>query len=97
MQPLKKKPAVNHPPVMKSNTVPRFKIISGLWNNAIYRITGGFLYSATSNLKRVTERIFTISKCFHRSRPKLFFTLDNKAAKKFKTIGACTGKYRFDF
>jgi hypothetical protein len=35
-----KKPAVNHPPVMKSNTVTRFKIISGLWNNAIYRITG---------------------------------------------------------
>jgi hypothetical protein len=69
---------------MKSNTVTRFKIISGLWNNAIYRITGGFLYAATSNLKRVAERIFTISKCFHRSRPKLFFPLHNKAATKFE-------------
>jgi hypothetical protein len=27
----------------------------------IYRITGGFLYAATSNFKRVTGRVFTIS------------------------------------
>ncbi len=37
-----------------------------------YRITGGFLYAATSILKRVTGRVFTISKCFHISKPKLY-------------------------
>jgi hypothetical protein len=37
----------------------------------IYRITGGSLYAATSNMKRVSGRIFTISKCFHKSKPKL--------------------------
>jgi hypothetical protein len=37
----------------------------------IYRITGGFLYAATSNLKRLTGKNFTMSKCFHRSKPKL--------------------------
>ncbi len=30
----------------------------------IYRITGGFLYAATSNFNGVTGRIFTISRCF---------------------------------
>jgi hypothetical protein len=35
----------------------------------VYRIIGGFLYAATSSLKRVTGRIFTSSKCFHRSKP----------------------------
>jgi hypothetical protein len=37
----------------------------------VYRITGGSLYAATSSLKRVTGRIFTISKCFLRNKPKL--------------------------
>jgi hypothetical protein len=44
-------------------------------------------------LKRVTGtgRIFTINKCFHRSKPKLYsWYLNNKAAKKLKTIGVCT-------
>jgi hypothetical protein len=63
------KATINHSPViLKSNTKARFKIISGLRNNL--QITCGFLYAATSNLKRVTVRIFTINKCFHRSKPK---------------------------
>jgi hypothetical protein len=42
--------------VMKSNTVTRFKIISGIRNSL--QIIGGFLYAATSSLKRVTEKDF---------------------------------------
>jgi hypothetical protein len=38
-------------------------------------------------LKRVTGRIFTISKCVHRSKPKFFH---NKAVKYLKAIGAYT-------
>ncbi len=41
----------------------------------IYSITGGFLNVATSNLKKVTGRIFTISKCFHRSKPILYILI----------------------
>ncbi len=39
----------------------------------IYRITGVFLNAATSILKRVSVRIFKISKCIHRSKQKLEF------------------------
>jgi hypothetical protein len=41
----------------------------------VYKIIGGFLYAATRSLKRVAGRIFTISKCFHRSKPKLFLLI----------------------
>jgi hypothetical protein len=41
----------------------------------ILRITGGFLNTAISILKRVTGKIFTISKCFHRSKPKLYLLI----------------------
>jgi hypothetical protein len=83
IQPLKL-PIINHPPLIKSNTVTRFKISSGLRNSLQNHKQVPF--AATSSLKRVTGRIFTISKCFHRSKPKLhlFFCLHNKAAKKFK-------------
>jgi hypothetical protein len=37
----------------------------------IYRIAGGFLNAAKSILKRVSVRIFKISKSFHRSKQKL--------------------------
>jgi hypothetical protein len=70
IQPLKML-TVNHPLAMKSNTITRFKIDPRLAEQFL-RIIGGFLYAATSSLKRVTERIFTISKCFHRSKPKLY-------------------------
>ncbi len=69
------KATLNHQPVMKSNTVTRLK--SSPAYGSTYRITAGFLYAATSNLKRVTERIFTNSKRFKQAY----------AAKKFKTIG----------
>jgi hypothetical protein len=59
----------SHPPVIKSNTITRFK--SSPPYGTIYRITGGFLYAATSSLKRDIGRIFTISKSFHKSKPKL--------------------------
>ncbi len=66
-----KKPTVNHPPVLLiSNTITRFKSYPAY--GTIFRITDGFLYAAISNLKRVTGRIFTINKCFHRSKPKLY-------------------------
>ncbi len=51
----------------------------------VYRITDGFLNAATSILKRVSVRIFKISKCFLRSKQKLEFPfLHNKAPKKIK-------------
>jgi hypothetical protein len=43
-------PTVNHPPAKKLS--PAY--------GAVYRIIGGFLYAATSSLKRVIGRIFTI-------------------------------------
>jgi hypothetical protein len=45
----------------------------------------GFLYAATSSLKRDTGRIFTVSKCFHRSKPKLHLLFP---PQNLKTIGA---------
>jgi hypothetical protein len=48
---------------------------------ASFTVTGGFLNAATSSLKRVTEGIFKISKCFQRSKPRLYLP---------KTIGAYT-------
>jgi hypothetical protein len=53
----------------------------------VYRIIGGFLYAATSSLKRLTGRIFTISKCFHRSMPKLYLLLSpQQKSKNFSKI-----------
>ncbi len=37
-------------------------------SGASFTVTGGFLKTATSSLKRVTGRIFKISKCFQRSK-----------------------------
>jgi hypothetical protein len=56
VQPLKI-PTVNHLPNMKSNTIiTRFKILkSSPAYGIVYRIIGGFLYAATSSLKRVTD------------------------------------------
>jgi hypothetical protein len=43
---------VNHPPVMKSNTLRRFKITKSFLDyGTVYIIIGGFLYAATSSLK----------------------------------------------
>jgi hypothetical protein len=63
----------NHPPVMKSNTVTRFKIIPRLRNGTVYRITGGFLYAATSSLKRVTGRFSQLASVFIEACLNLFF------------------------
>ncbi len=52
-----------------------------------------FFEKPVSNLKRITGRTFTISKCFYRSKPELtviFYFLQYKAAKNLKTIGAHT-------
>jgi hypothetical protein len=40
-------------------------------NALLFKITGGFLNAATSILKRVSVRIFKISKCFHKSKQKI--------------------------
>jgi hypothetical protein len=64
-------PTVNHPPkaVRHDGKTGSSERDSHGWKSG--KITGRFLYAATSSLKRVTGRIFTISKCFHRSKPKL--------------------------
>jgi hypothetical protein len=54
----------------------------------IYRVTGGFLNAARSILKRVSVRIFRISKWCHRSKPKLF--TKTRQPKKLETICAFT-------
>ncbi len=57
----------------------------------LFKITGGFLNAATSTLKRVSVRIFKISKCFHRSKQIInFYFLYNKALKNLETISAYT-------
>ncbi len=38
-----------------------------------FRVTGGFRKARTASLKRVTRRVFTISKWFNRCMPKLYF------------------------
>ncbi len=43
----------------------------------VYRIIGGFLYAATSSLRRVTGRIVTITECFQRSKPKLYLVMSS--------------------
>jgi hypothetical protein len=47
-----------------------FLSTGGFWNYII-RAIRGFVNAATSSLKRVTEMIFRISKCFHCSMRKL--------------------------
>ncbi len=41
----------------------------------VYKIIGGFLYAATRSLKMVAGRIFTISTCFHRSKPNFYLLI----------------------
>ncbi len=65
IHPLKKPPVI-----LKSNTKTRFKIISGLRNNLLNHRR--LPVCRNKQLKRVTGRLFTISKCFHRSKPKLY-------------------------
>ncbi len=75
--------AFRKPPVIvKSNTVNSANCsVSRRWwwkiqkclklvTVLLFKITGGFLNAATSILKRVSVRIFKISKCFHRSKQK---------------------------
>ncbi len=63
-------------------------------NGTVYRIIGGFLYAATSSLNRVTERIFTISECFHRSKPKLNLLISpEQGSKKCKNCRRIYRKY----
>jgi hypothetical protein len=69
------KPPVNHPPVMKSNTVTRFKIISGLRNKLQNH---KWLPKGSSQL---------LSVFIEASQNFVYYFLHNKAAKKFKTIG----------
>ena len=65
---------------------------------ASFTITGGFLNAETSSLKRLTGRIFKISKCFKEATQDfIFHFLHNKAAKKLKTIGAYTESTDFIF
>jgi|688.fasta_scaffold1312418_1 hypothetical protein len=61
-------------------------------NGTIYRITGGFLNSATSILKRVSLRIFKFigsSSVFIEARKNFHFLL-SKAPKNLETISAYT-------
>jgi hypothetical protein len=53
---------------IKGTVIPKHASKSSPAYGTVYRIIGGFLYAATSSLKRVTGRIFTISNCFHRSK-----------------------------
>ncbi len=46
--------------------------------NIFFRITGGCWKSRTSSLKRVTGRMCTISKGFHRSKQKLYFRFSSQ-------------------
>jgi hypothetical protein len=88
-QPMKKTTANYLSVVFKSNTENSLKI-SGLRNNL--RITGGFLNEATSILKRVSVRLFKISKCFHIEASKNLNSLFSitRHQKYLKTIGAYT-------
>jgi hypothetical protein len=84
VQPLKL-PTIKHPPLMKSNTVTRFKIISGLRNS--HRIISGFLYAATRLLEGFLQ---LVSVFIETSQNFILYFLHNIAAKKFKTISAYT-------
>jgi hypothetical protein len=61
-------------------------------SRTIFIVKGGFLYAATSSLKRFSGMIFRISGCFHRSKSNFRFGfLYNKAAKNnFLSISAHT-------
>jgi hypothetical protein len=54
-------------------------------SGTILRIKGGFLYIASSSLKRVTETIVRISKCFHKSlKPSEIIFSTTRQAKNLK-------------
>jgi hypothetical protein len=53
-------------------------------------IVGGFLNAAASSLKRVTGRIFKISKCFQRSNYRKNLAFDFLSNKDHKTTSAYT-------
>jgi hypothetical protein len=86
IQPLKKPTAIHLSVILKRNDETRFKIFlsfspSSPAYGTFFRITGRFLNDATSNLKRVSVRIFKIfieaSKnlnlhVFHKKAPKIF-------------------------
>ncbi len=73
------------PDILKSNTETCFKIISGLWNNL--QNHRRLPVCRNKQFERVTGRLFKTSKCFHRSKPKLylFFSI-TRQQKNFKTI-----------
>jgi hypothetical protein len=58
-------------PLLSSVNFFQCIFIAGFRNN--FRDTGGYQKAGTSSLKRVTGRIFTICKWFHRSKQKLKF------------------------
>jgi hypothetical protein len=55
----------------------------------LFKITAGFLNAATSVLKRVSVRIFKISKCCHRSKQNVYFYFFSmtRHQNNLKTIG----------
>jgi hypothetical protein len=82
-------PTVNHPPVMK--VIMKHASKSSMAFGIVYRIIGGFLYAATSSLKRVSGRIFTISSVFIEASQNLSFIFSiTRQQKNLKTIGAYT-------
>jgi hypothetical protein len=77
IQPLKML-TVNHPPVIKSNTVTCFKISPAY--GTVYRIIGRFPYAATSSLRRVIGRCLQLVSVFiEASQNFIFYFLHNKA------------------
>jgi hypothetical protein len=71
-----KKQTASHPPVILKNypllIFLNFSQSSPAYGT-IYRITGGFLNATTSILKRISVRIFTTRKCFHKRKQKIEF------------------------
>ncbi len=79
--------------ILKSNAITGLKILSGLRNNL--QNHRRLPNVPTSFLKRVTGRILTISKYFHKSKSELY-PLHYKAANKFKNLWRKYRKYWFD-
>ncbi len=58
-----------------------------------FRVTGCYQKAGTSSLKRVTERVFTISKCFHGSKQKFHFGVSSlKDSQKLRKPSALIHK-----
>jgi hypothetical protein len=71
-----KMPTANHS-LCFWKVIPQHASKSSPSYGIIYRITGGFLNTATSILKRVTGTIFTISKCFHKGKPTFYLLVSS--------------------